>query len=87
MHKLTKTFLHLWISLVSVSAFAFGWAFLAHAQKPEPLLAPQVQTYTPSETILEPVPTINEYLTNGSGQAPVFQNPIVTYPRLRTRGS
>ena len=87
MHKLTKTFLHLWISLFSVLAFALGWAFLAHAEKPDPLVLPQVQIYTPSNTVLEPIPTIDEYLTNGAGQAPILQNPTFVYPRLRTRGS
>jgi len=87
MHKLTKPFLHLWISLVSVMAFAFGWAFLAHAQKPDPLVLPQVQFYTPSNIILEPILTINDYLTNGAGQSPVTLSPNVAYPRLRTRGS
>jgi len=87
MHKLTKTLLHLWISLVSVVAFAFGWAFLAHAQKPAPLITNQVQVLTPDQVVLEPIPTLNDYLKNGNLQSPVFQNPTVSFPRLRTRGS
>ena len=87
MDKLIKTFLHLWIFSVSVMAFAFGWVFLAHSQKPDPLVLPQVQIYTPNKINLEPIPTINEYLTNGASQAPVFPNPNVDYPRLRTGGS
>ena len=89
MHKLTKTFLHVWMSLASVGAFAFGWAFLAHSQKPAPLQVPQVQIISRSQPTLEPIPSINDYLNkNGSRQAPVFQNPgVSTFPRLRTRGS
>jgi len=87
MHKLAKTLLHLWISLVSVVAFALGWAFLAHAQKPTPLIASQVQVLTPSQLVLEPIPTLDDYLKSGNLQAPVFQNPTVSFPTLRTRGS
>ena len=87
MHKITKTFLRLWISLVSVLAFSFGWAFLAHAQKPAPLVVPDVQIFTSSQPVLEPIPSLDDYLQNGALAAPVFQNPDVTFPRLRTRGS
>jgi len=87
MHKLTKTLLHVWISLVSVVVFAFGWALLAHAQKPAPLVLPQVQIFTPSQPILEPIPTINDFLANGVRPAPVTISPGVTIPRLRTGGS
>jgi hypothetical protein len=87
MHKLTKTLLHLWISLVSVVAFALGWAFLAHAQKPAPLIAPQVQAVTPIQPVLEPIPTINDFLKSGASQVPTFQNPVISFPTLRTRGS
>jgi hypothetical protein len=87
MHKLTKTFLRLWISIASVLAFTFGWAFLAHAQKPAPLVIPQVQIFSPKQSILDSVPTLNDYLTKGTRAAPVVQNPSVTFPRLRTRGS
>ena len=87
MHKLTKPFLHLWISLVSVLSFGFGWVFLAHSQKPAPLVAPQVQTFTPSTPALEPIPSLDDYLQNSDLPAPVFQNPGVMFPRLRARGS
>ena len=87
MRKLTKTFLHLWLSLASVAAFAFGWAFLAHSQKPAPLVVPQVQIFTPSQAALEPIPSISDLLKGSSSPAPVFQNPVVSFPRLRTRGS
>jgi hypothetical protein len=87
MRKLTKTFLHLWISLVSVVAFAMGWFFIAHSQKPAPLVVPQVQIFTPIEPLLEPIPTLNDLLKNEVSTLPMIQNPSVTFPRLRTRGS
>ena len=87
MHKLTKTILHVWISLISVVVFAFGWAFLAHAQKPAPLVLPRVEMAAPSQPVLEPIPTINDFLSNGASQAPVSISPSVTFPQLRTRGS
>ena len=87
MHKLTKTLLHIWISFVSVMAFALGWAFFAHAQKPAPLIVSQVQVFTPSQPVLEPIPTLNDFLNVGARQASVFQNPTVSFPTLRTRGS
>jgi hypothetical protein len=87
MRKFTKTVLHLWFSLVSVAALAFGWAFLAHAEKPLPLVEPQPQVLTIRENVLEPIPSISDLQTNSSRKSPVFQNPTVTFPRLRTRGS
>ena len=87
MYKLTKTFLHLWMLLASLAALAFGWAFLAHSQKPAPLVQPQVQSFTLSQPALEPIPTLNDFLKNGSQSVPVFQNSNITFPRLRTRGS
>lgn len=87
MHKLTKSFLHLWVSLVSVLAFGFGWFFLAHAQKPAPLVVPKVEIFTPSQPVLEPIPSLEDYLQNDVLPAPEFRNPVITFPRLRTRGS
>ena len=87
MHKLTKTLMHVWLSLASVLGFVFGWAFVAHAQKPAPLIAPEVQTIAYNQPELQPIPTLNDYLSNSAFVAPVFQNPTVSLPRLRTRGS
>ena len=87
MHKLTKTFLHLWITLFSVGAFIFGWAFVAHAQKPAPLVRPQVQISIPSQPVLEPIPSIDDLVNESTGPAPVIQNPSIVFPRLRTGGS
>jgi hypothetical protein len=88
MRKLTKSFMHFWISLVSVLALGIGWIFVAHAEKPAPLIAPQVQTVNSGQPVLEPIPSLDTYLQNGTFQAPGFQNSSVTVmPRLRTRGS
>jgi hypothetical protein len=88
MHKLTKTILHLWITLISLLALAFGWVFLAHAQKPAPLIATQVESYTTAQPTLAPVPSLNDLLKNSTSSAPpLVQNPTVMFPRLRARGS
>ena len=92
MQKLTKPLLHLYITLGSLVAFAIGWAFLAHSPKPAPLvLAPleqaQIQASDFAQPTLEPIPSLNDYLKNGSSSVTVFQSPVVTFPRLRTRGS
>jgi hypothetical protein len=87
MNKLTKTFLHTWMLLASVGALAFGWASLAHSQKPAPLVQSQVQSITQSQPALDPIPTLNDLLENGTQSVPVFQSPNVTFPPLRTRGS
>ena len=91
MYKLTKTFLHLWMVLVSIATLALGWAFLAHSQKPpplmQPLMQPQVQIFSPSQPTLEPILTINDFLKNNPSSVPVSQNSNITFPRLRTRGS
>lgn len=87
MKKMTKTLLHLWIAIISTSAFIFGWAFLAHAQKPAPLIQPQVQINLPSQPALEPIPSIDDFLSNEVRPAPVLQQPTLVFPRLRTGGS
>jgi hypothetical protein len=87
MHKIIRSFLRLWISLVSVIAFAVGWFFIAHAQKPAPLIVPQVQFNSPTESLLEPIPTINDLLNNDLSSPITLQNSIDFFPRLRTRGS
>ena len=91
MRKLTKTLTHLWISIVSLGAFGFGWAFLAHSEKPAPLTITQPQTSSLSLPALQPIPSLDEYLKNNSQPVQVFRspasNPAVNFPRLRTRGS
>ena len=88
MHKLMRTLTHIWISIVSLGAFGFGWAFLAHSDKPAPLTITQPQTSSISVPALQPIPSFDEYLqTNNSQPVQVFNSPAVTFPRLRTRGS
>ena len=87
MNKFTKTFLHVWLSVVSVLGFAFGWAFIAHAQKPAPLDVPQVQISAPTQNALEPIPTISDLVNNQVSPQIKIQNPSFTFPRLRTKGS
>lgn len=87
MRKSIKTLLHLWISMVSVAAFGFGWFFLAHAEKPAPLIAPKVEVISINQTFLEPIPTINDLLVSESPSALTLKNPDFSFPRLHTRGS
>ena len=91
MNKLIKTLTHIWISIVSLGAFAFGWAFLAHSDKPAQLTITQSQAPTYTAPGLQPIPSLDEYLTNNassnSQSVQVFQSPTVNFPRLRTRGS
>lgn len=87
MRKLIKSFLHLWISMVSIAAFGFGWFFLAHAEKPAPLIAPQVEVTSVSQPSLEPIPSIGDLLTSDAPTTITLQNPSFSFPRLRTRGS
>jgi hypothetical protein len=87
MHKLTKTVLHLWISLASIAAFALGWAFVAHAQKPAPLVAPVVQVAVPTQAALDAVPSLDDYLNNDSLQIQSMPAPNIVLPRLRSGGS
>ena len=87
MKKLTKTLLHLWITVIATGAFVSGWAFIAHAQKPAPLVQPEVQINLPSQPVLEPIPSIDDFLSSEVRPAPVLQQPSMVFPRLRTGGS
>jgi len=91
MHKITKPLTHLWISIVSLSAFGFGWAFLAHSEKPAPLAITQSQTSAYSLPALEPIPSLDEYLQNNAQPVQLLRSQsssaTVNFPRLRTRGS
>lgn len=87
MRKLTKTLMHLWISIFSVGAFVFGWAILAHSEKPAPLSITQPPTVTFSASALQPIPSLNDLLENNTQPAQIVQSPSFNFPRLRTRGS
>jgi hypothetical protein len=88
MDKITRYFLRFWITTVSVLAFLFGWAVLAHAPKPSPLVVHSVavqQNLPP----LAPLPSL-EALQNSPGS---FSSQTVgtfrtfDLPRLQTMGS
>jgi hypothetical protein len=87
MHKLSKTILHLWITLASFAAFGISWAFVAHAQKPTPLVEPQVQLAAPTQAVLEPFPSLQDLLNTGSVQTQSFSAPTIVMPRMRSGGS
>lgn len=96
MHKISKTIIHIWISVVSLGAFVFSWVFLVHSPKPAPLIPAQSnatpETTTIDTTQLQPIPSLNDYLKSGSVSVqPLQQSPstntTTVRPRLRTRGS
>lgn len=93
MQKISKTIMHVWISLVSLGAFVFSWVLLVHSPKPAPLVATQpriVQAASIDQTGLQPIPSLNDLLNSGSRQVQSQQNTITANtarPRLRTRGS
>jgi hypothetical protein len=94
MQKLNKTFIHVWISVVSLGAFVFSWMILAHTTKPSTSFVvvtptPQIhQVSVPDLPALEPIPTLNNYLNSGSSQVQKPNKSTTTVqPRLRTRGS
>jgi hypothetical protein len=94
MQKISKTIMHLWITIVSLGAFIFSWLLLVHSPKPAPLavLKPLIaQSSSVSTTRLQPIPSLNDLLTSGSSrQVQTFQqntNTFQSQPRLRTHGS
>lgn len=90
MQKISKTIMHLWISLVSLGAFVFSWVLLAHSPKPAPLVVSQPrisQAASIDQTKLQPIPSLNDFLKSGSRQVQTQQNTTIVRPRLRTRGS
>jgi hypothetical protein len=89
MHKVTKSIMHVWISLASIAAFAFGWAIFAHAEKPAPLVVDQQPSISVEAPTLDPIPSIDELVSSSSSSQSTqfFQNPTFSAPRLRARGS
>jgi hypothetical protein len=94
MQKLNKTFMHVWISVVSLGAFVFSWLILAYTPKPSTSSVlvtptPQInQVSVPDLPGLKPIPTLNNYLNSGSSQVQKPNKSTITVqPRLRTRGS
>jgi hypothetical protein len=87
MSKVTKSIMHVWISLASIAAFVFGWAIFAHADKPAPLVVQQTTSPVLEAPALEPIPSIDELLLSSSRSMQLSQRPASSFPRLRTRGS
>lgn len=92
MQKISKTIMHLWISLVSLGAFVFSWFLLVHSPKPAPLITSQpssAQAVSLDQTKLQPIPSLNDFLKSGSRQVQSLPNITTTtiQPRLHTRGS
>jgi hypothetical protein len=92
MNKISKTILHIWISMVSLGAFVFSWVLLVHSPKPAPLAAFQpsaAQAASNDQSTLQPIPSLNDFLKSGSRQVQTQPNSSGTTvrPRLRTRGS
>jgi hypothetical protein len=96
MHKISKTLIHIWISVVSLGAFVFSWVLLVHSPKPAPLIQTQSNDTSASQvssintTSLQPIQSLSDYLKAGSRTVQVPQSNITantTRPRLRTRGS
>lgn len=86
-NKLTKPLLRIWLSLASIATFATGWAMLAHAPKPAPLMAPPAEVTSLTLPELQPIPGLQE-LRNGRPASPSISiNRAVGFPRLRARGS
>ena len=87
MQKIIKTAMHLWISIASLGAFGIGWALISHSNKPAPLEITQPQVAAYNIPTLQPVPSLEDLLTDSSQSVQVFQNQSFAMPRLRTRGS
>jgi hypothetical protein len=98
--KPLKIGLRLIIAIASLISFLAGWILFSHAGKPQPLFPSQPVPDDSSNTTfvmpqLQPVPSLNDLVTNGGSSAslqplPSLQNnaPITrSRPRLRTMGS
>ncbi len=91
--KIYKTFLHLWITLISLLSFLGGWVMLAHARKP---IQPSQNTSN-STANYSPVPTLaplqlfgtGDSNNNGGGLGFFAPNPQPSsgFGTLRTGGS
>lgn len=90
--KYYKWILRLWVTLISAIGFAVGWVFLAHSPKPQPVLAADTTSATTAQ--LQPVPSLDQLLGNGSTSNAdlsfIQTSPNVSRafsPRFRTGGS
>ena len=86
--KLFRFALNIWITLVSILSFLFGWVILAHAPKP-------VQPTTQQSVSVAPLPTLTPLDSSQFGSNndfPSFQAPSTAFssqpqPIFRTGGS
>jgi hypothetical protein len=87
--NLLKQGLRFLIATGSVLGFLVGWVLLAHAGKPAPESVPAVDAAPAPLPALPPIPDLG----NAPSQFPQLQalpalpQPLVSLPRLRTRGS
>ncbi len=96
MQKISKTVMHIWITIASLGAFVFSWVLLIHSPKPAPLAAfkPRAAQSAPADpSQLQPIPSLNDLLNaaprSGSGLN-LQSNTTTTFqsaPRLHSRGS
>ena len=86
--KNLKAGLRVSIALGSVAGFLGGWALLAHAPKPAPLVQQQMVVEPAALPTLAPIPSFGRRNNNNSFQQ-FSVNPQSGFsrPRLRTGGS
>jgi len=81
--KIYKTFLHVWITIISLLSFLAGWAMLAHSRKPIQPSHSNVVDLAPLPT-LAPIQAFGNTDANNSGLGLFSSNP---QPRSRARSS
>jgi hypothetical protein len=97
MHKLTLSILRMWMALLSLVAFLFGWVVFAHSQKPQPVSAAGA-SQAPAELAplrgLPPLPEIGQPAVELQPLQPLQQPSFSAnlgaswgMPGLRARGS
>jgi hypothetical protein len=83
--KISKFFIHIWVTIAAVGSFVVGWVFFAHSNKPTPLFPDQ-----PAQTALAFERSTfqsqrgfddNGFQFNSQSNSPFFR------PRMRTGGS
>jgi hypothetical protein len=86
--KHLKTSLRVSIALSSVAGFLGGWALLAHAPKPAPLVTQQPVVEPAALPTLAPIPSFGRRNSSNSFQQFSVNPPSgFSRPRLRTGGS
>jgi len=79
--KFWKSIIRIWFTLASLASFLVGWAFLAHAPKPNQFDPSDI----PPMPKLDPVPSLNQVMFSGEspGLIHINQRRVV----LRSGGS